>query len=300
LKGEIEISKKGKPTLLIIGGSGYVGRHLCCLARRAFNVCYTYLTNPIHIDGCQGFRLDIADEGKVVKLVDLVSPGIIYHTAYDRTNLWNSIVDGTTNLMNGFKMLKNKFRKEKNHPLLKFFFLSTDAVFDGEKKNYTEQDAPQPIWDYGKAKRRAEEIVLSNGGTVIRTSLVYGFDPLDSRTRDLFLGLRGEKLLISYFDDEYRCPIYVSDLCEALLELGKVNAPSVIHVAGPQRLSRYEFAVGLAEATGFDKGKVKKGYQEESGLIRPKDVSMSISLAQNVLKTKLRSPEEVFSERIFS
>jgi len=49
---------------------------------------------------------------------------------------------------------------------------------------------------------------------------------------------------------------------------------------------------------GFDKGKVKKGYQKDRGLIRPKDVSMNISLAQKLLKTKLRSPGEVLLEGI--
>jgi dTDP-4-dehydrorhamnose reductase len=228
-----------------------VGWHLCWLAKTEFEVCYTYFKNPVQIEGSQGFALDITDRERVINLVNSVSPGIIYHTAYDRTNLWPSIVDGTTNLVNAFKMLQEKFGEEKRNPLPKFFFLSTDAVFDGGKGNYYEQDIPLPIWGYGEAKLKAEEMVLSNSGTVVRTSLVYGIDPLDSRTRDLFFGLRGEKPLISYFDDEYRCPIYVSDLCNVLLELSKIDSPSVLHVAGPKRLSRYEFAIQLGEAMGF-------------------------------------------------
>ena len=195
--------EKCKRTLLVIGGSGYVGRHLCLLAKREFEIYYTYLSNPLHIEGCKGFKLDITDQERVDGLFNSISPNIIYHTAYDRTNLWTSIADGTTNLMNAFKMLQEKVKREKNSPLPKFFFLSTDAVFDGGKGNYYEQDIPLPIWDYGEAKLKAEEMVLSNSGTVVRTSLVYGFGPLDSRTRDLFLGLQEEKPLITYFDDEY-------------------------------------------------------------------------------------------------
>lgn len=77
-----------------------------------------------------------------------------------------------------------------------------------------------------------------------------------------------------------------------------IDSPSVLHVVGPKRLSRYEFAIQLAEAMGFNKGKVKKRYQKDSGLIRPKDVSMNISLAQKLLKTKPRSPGEVLLEGI--
>lgn len=272
-----------------------MGWHLCWLAKTEFEVCYTYLKNPIHIEGCQGFSLDITDRERAINLVNSVLPDIIYHTAYDRANLWESIVEGTSNLIYAFKTARERFKEEKKHILSKFFFLSTDAVFDGGKRNYSEQDIPLPIWDYGKAKAEAERIVLSNGGMVIRTSLVYGFDPFDPRTRDLFLGLRGQKPVMVYFEDEYRCPIYVLDLCQVLLDLLEIDSPSVLHVAGPKRLSRYEFTVQLAEAMGFDKEKVKKGYQKDSGLIRPKDVSMSISLAQKILKTKIRSPEEALS-----
>ena len=83
-----------------------------------------------------------------------------------------------------------------------------------------------------------------------------------------------------------------------LLTYKFIDSLSILHVAGPQRLSRYEFAIQLAEAMGFDKEKVKKGCQKDSGLIRPKDVSMNISLAQSILETKLRSPQEVFLEGI--
>ena len=290
--------EKYKRTLFVIGGSSYVGRYLCILGKKEFEVCYTYFKNPIQIEGCRGFTLNITDRERVINLVNSVLPDVIYHTAYDSANLWASIVKGTSNLICAFKKVQERFKRENKYLLPKFFFLSTDAVFDGGKGNYYEQEIPLPIWDYSEAKLKAEEMVLSNSGTVVRTSLVYGFDPLDSRTRDLFLGLQGKKPLMVYFEDEYRCPIYVLDLCKALLELSKIDSSPVLHVAGPKRLSRYEFAVQLAQAMGFKREKVKKGYQKDSGLIRPKDVSMNISLAQKLLKTKLRSPGEVLLEGI--
>ena len=41
---------------------------------------------------------------------------------------------------------------------------------------YRETDSPMPVWEYGRAKREAELKVLDAGGTVVRNSLVYGFD----------------------------------------------------------------------------------------------------------------------------
>ena len=55
--------------------------------------------------------------------------------------------------------------------------VSTDLVFDGEKgEPYVEDDAPNPLSDYGRAKLDAERGVLEAhpGALVVRTSLIYG------------------------------------------------------------------------------------------------------------------------------
>lgn len=78
-----------------------------------------------------------------------------------------------------------------------------------------------------------------------------------------------------YFEDEYRCPIFVNDLCEALLELAELNVPPILHIAGPERLSRYKFTKRLVDGLGLDRQKVKKGFQKDFPEIRPEDNSLA-------------------------
>src|SRR5207249_6938176 len=95
----------------------------------------------------------------------------------------------------------------------------------GRRGWYREVDRPSPIEPYGESKVAAEREVLGRGGVVARTSLIYGFDPLDPHTERMVGGplRRGERP--PFFVDEFRCPVYVCDLADALLELAG-RAPS--------------------------------------------------------------------------
>ena len=270
---------------LVVGASGYVGRNLCQLLSKTHEVYGTYFKNPVKITG-QGVLLDIRDEQAVQTLFEKIRPDLVYHLAYDREDLDASIVVGTQNLLEA---------RAKWSPANPFIFMSTDAVFDGETGPFKETDEPKPIWGYGKAKRRAELEVLSSGGTVIRTSLVYGFDPLDPRTEELKQGLETGYFKYKYFEDEIRCPTFVDDLCGALIEIGERDncTGDIFHVAGPEAINRYEFAKKLAFILGFEKPTIPHGYLPDSGFIRPKNLTLDISLTRKTLKTKVRTVDEV-------
>ena len=58
----------------------------------------------------------------------------------------------------------------------KIVYISTEAVFDGKRGNYSENDMPQPITLYGRAKHEAEKVIQKQTGNymIIRTSYIYG------------------------------------------------------------------------------------------------------------------------------
>jgi len=78
-----------------------------------------------------------------------------------------------------------------------------------------------------------------------------------------------------------------------------MNTPRILHIAGSERISRYDFAVRLARRFGFDGRTIPAGSLEGSGMIRPKDVSLQTSLAEKLLKTRLRSSAEVLEGQIY-
>jgi dTDP-4-dehydrorhamnose reductase len=129
-----------------------------------------------------------------------------------------------------------------------FFLFSTDLVFDGRKGNYDESAAVNPLSVYGETKIAAEKIVLANPRhSVVRTSLNGGVSPTGDRgfneqLRQAFQN--GQKLTL--FTDEFRCPIPAIETARAVWELAGKSAAGLYHVAGAERLSRWEIGCLLA------------------------------------------------------
>lgn len=130
-----------------------------------------------------------------------------------------------------------------------FLFFSTDLVFDGQKGSYVETDAPNPLSVYAETKVLAERHVLRNPNhTVIRTSLNAGPSLPGDRGMDeqMLLALRAGKTL-HLFTDEFRTPIPAEETARAVWELARQNARGIYHVAGAERLSRWEIGQLLVQ-----------------------------------------------------
>jgi dTDP-4-dehydrorhamnose reductase len=268
--------------LLITGGSGYLGQHLFARAREnsSWVTHATYLTHPVpHAE-----RLDITDERAVDALIRDFQPRVIVHTAFrfqEDARQMHVNADGTRFVARAAQRVGARL-----------IHLSSDVIFDGERGWYRETDAPRPITPYARTKAAAEHAVLEEcrAYVIVRTSLIYGFEPLDPRTRAVLCGE-----MPKLFVDEFRCPIWVNDLAEALLELAANDFVGILHVAGPERLSRYAFGVKLAHALGVKPLPFEPTRAEASGLMRPRDCSLDCALARQVLKTRVKSVDEVLS-----
>jgi len=270
---------------LIIGSSSYVGQYLYSFLESKYKVISTYFSHREKISHGDVICLDVRDAYLVRKTIKDVKPDFIYLLAYSLNDMEKTIVGGASHVMTAAKSLEARV-----------IFLSTDAVFGGRNARYAEYDTPDYINEYGRAKHEAERIVLNNGGIVVRTSLVYGFEPLDPRSEQLLEDLKKGKTRIAYFSDELRCPIFVMDLCNMLTILAKMKAPRIFHMAGPECLSRLEFARKIASAFNFNIGKIRTSLLKESGLNRPQRLCLDSSLAQRILNFRIRSLDEVLSE----
>jgi len=274
--------------LLITGGSGYLGSHLANVASHKWSVLYTWLNRPVSIANASNARLDILDINQVKALFQGFRPEAVVHTAYSQTNL-DVIVNGTSNIVAACDEIG-----------VRLVHLSTDAVFNGEGSWYSEGDSPAPVHPYGRAKLESEKAVLGSSynrnAVVVRTSLIWGIDPMDKWTRYIKDMLEKRELLILY-DDEYRCPIRVDELAQAILELVDLEYKGIIHVAGPDRLSRYEFGRMIAISQGWNTESITSGPNSMSGTVRPRDCSLNCSLARKLLRTRISSPKELLTIR---
>jgi dTDP-4-dehydrorhamnose reductase len=162
--------------------------------------------------------------------------------------------------------------------------LSSDLVFDGEQDApYTEEDEPNPITAYGRDKADAERAVLEAHpeALVVRTSLLYGGAEPGPQER---LAAAPDAF---FFTDEIRSPVHVGDLAAALLELAGGAQAGILHAAGADPLSRFEFA-------GLLTGRPVRGASlAESRQVRPRNCSLSSARAASLLRARLRGAREV-------
>jgi dTDP-4-dehydrorhamnose reductase len=184
-------------------------------------------------------------------------------------------------------------------------FLSTDLVFDGRRGNYTETDATNPLHIYGETKVAAEEIVLRNSRhLVLRMSLNGGASRSGNRAfnEQLRRVLQTEPGM-TLFTDEFRSPIPAIETSQAIWELANKNCAGLFHVAGAERLSRWQIGQLLLKRWPEVKAKIESGSAKDfSGPPRALDTSLDISKAQIFLSVPLpgltgwlaANPREIF------
>lgn len=182
----------------------------------------------------------------------------------------------------------------------RMLFLSTDLVFDGQSGGYDEKAAVNPLSFYAETKVEAERIVLKHPGhLVIRTSLNHGISPTGDRgfNEEMTLGWRAGRKF-NLFTDEFRTPIPAVCTARALLELVGQQVDGILHVAGAERLSRWEIGQVLAESLpGLDCPMEPGSLKDYVGAPRSPDTSLECRRAQSLLSFPLPRYSEWLREQ---
>jgi dTDP-4-dehydrorhamnose reductase len=133
--------------------------------------------------------------------------------------------------------------------------LSTDWIFDGREGPYKESARPAPLNSYGWSKWGAEimlEAFAELPCTIVRVTNLYD-GTTDNFATDVVATLEaGEEFKAS--PDLYGNPTYIPHLVWALQDIiiRKLDYIQKINIAGTDRMSRYNFAVKIAEKMRLD------------------------------------------------
>ena len=251
--------------MLVTGGTGYLGGAVVACADTA----------GWDVVAVGSADADVRDRRAIEELVASTSPDAVVHTAYVRhgPTAREVIVDGSAHVANAARAAGARL-----------VHVSTDVVFDGRAgRPYREDDLPTPVTDYGRAKATAEHLVrtIAPRALVVRTSLLYGGPGGPMSLHEAAV----HDPEATFYVDEIRCPVQVDDLAGALVELAASDLGGVLHVAGPEAVSRHQFAELVA------------GHPVPAGVAppgRPLDCRLDTSLASRVLATTVRGVREVY------
>lgn len=282
--------------VLITGASGFLGHALLAKFSADHDVVGCFNSRPIEGAVAVREKLDFTDAAQCSSILEQHLPEVIVHAgAMTQTSDCEQYPDlaqrvnvgGTQNLLDAAKELPNAPH---------FIYVSTDLVFDGRTGNYSEDDSTNPIMIYGRTKLAAEELVKSYPGqfAIVRSSLIYGLLNRDNPSFLDWMFRSIESGTGKLFEDEYRTPVFVEDICTAIERIAAAKHTGTFHIAGPTRLSRYEFGLLAADAFAIARNKVKAGRLSDTKLSapRPADVSLDISKARRVLDYSPLSPRE--------
>jgi dTDP-4-dehydrorhamnose reductase len=279
--------------LLLTGASGLLGSNLLRSGRERFDLfglCSPRDPSP------PGPRVDLTNARALRDAVEQFRPDVILHAG-----AMTGPVDCEKHPDEAMRVNVDATRLLASLAAehgARFLFLSTDLVFDGNKGMYREEDPVGPLSHYGRTKVLAEQATHERmpAALIVRTTLMVGFSPRGNRSVNEAMQTaldRGETLRL--FRDEYRSIIGVGNLAEALLELADSTVTGVLHLAGPERRSRYDWGLLIARRFGWDLSRLQPVTRAEMPMVppRPADVSLDIGRARRVLKTPIQSIEEV-------
>lgn len=201
--------------ILVTGGSGALGTSL----KKAFKDAFF----PDRKE------MDICDAESVEAAISDFKPDILIHTAAlvgireceeDKEKAWKTNVEGTQNIVNSIKKLKN-------NPYL--IYTSTACVFAGEdKKFYTENSIPAPKNYYSLTKLCGEIVARQHDNTcIIRTN----FTP------------KKQWKYPKAFTDRFGTYLFSDNVAEGIKDVINKKEKGILHIVGDKRISMYELAV---------------------------------------------------------
>jgi dTDP-4-dehydrorhamnose reductase len=207
----------------------------------------------LDLKGFDYTMLDITNRSDVKNLVVYFNPDVIVNTAaytnvdgceLNRELAWRVNVEGVRNLVHSARRVDAKL-----------IHISTDYIFDGKNGPYDENAIPNPINYYGRTKLASENEIKIGGirFAILRTNVLYGVGKNVKSNFALWLYNKlssGEKIKV--VTDQIGNPTYVDDLAFAILKVVEFDKEGIYNVGGKDFVSRYDFALKLAEIFSFD------------------------------------------------
>jgi len=277
----------------VTGGSGLLGSNIIMAARSRFEVYASYNKNRVEMNGARFLKADLTDKSQL-KHIEQLNPNLIIHCAA-LTDI-DGCEDNPDEAYRQNVLMSKNIAELANQTGAYLIHISTDAVFDGRRGNYSEADKPNPISVYGKTKLHAEHEVLSihPSSSVIRTN-IYGWNKRDKFSlAEWMLNKLENNDELPAFKDIIYSPIIVNNLIVQLFVLYDKKFSGIIHLAGGESCSKLDFANVLAEVFALDKSLIKTTSIDDLNLraSRGKNINLDVSRAQKLLNTPLPKVRE--------
>ncbi len=235
---------------VVIGASGLIGSHLLRIGRQRGNqvIGTTFRQNVPDL-----LTVDVTERAAMAALIAEYRPKVVFFPAATPNVDLCEAEPALTRRTNVDAVRTVAEIAAENECFVVFY--STDYLFDGSEGPYEEADPINPINEYGRQKRDAEDAlreVLPDAHLIVRTTVVYGQERQGKNflTRLIRTVRQGESIRVP--DDQIGNPTLVDDLAETSWTLADMRAAGTYNVVGPDWIDRFAFAQEAARVFGLE------------------------------------------------
>ena len=270
---------------LVFGASGQVGgaivRELGAVGEAVAGTRYTG-------SDARYLRVDMTQENSVSEAFASVNPDIVWVPAAlpnvdwceeHPDDSWAVNVEGPVRVM-----------EQARRDSLPLIFFSTDYVFDGTHGPYLETDAVHPLQTYGQHKVEAEQRLLHYDGTVVvRPAWIYSAEPMPRNFVFRVLQDLKHGRPIRALADQMNTPTPAAPMVRQAWQAVQDGFRGILHLAGPERLSRLELVRRIAQLSGHDPAVVQSVGSHELSLParRPLDGGLATLFPRYAIQDRL-------------
>ena len=252
--------------ILITGASGLLGVNLALEAARGHTVFGVVNTRQLNTDAFTVLQADLLESGAVDRVLDQAQPDWVIHcAALANLEACEQNPDLARELNTGLpRVLASRCRKGG----ARLLHVSTDAVFDGHRGGYTEEDAPNPVNLYARTKLQGERAVLeADPGAIVARVNLFGWSLSGERSlaEFFFNNLQAGNRIMGFTDVNF-CPLLTNDLAQVFMHMLQKELQGLYHVVNPSCLSKYDFGVAIARKFGFDPALIAPTSVRDAGL----------------------------------
>jgi dTDP-4-dehydrorhamnose reductase len=207
-----------------------------------------HMAGKTNVDGCE------TDKARDKEILEFNDPQKREEAWKKEQTAWAVNVFGTQNVVEACQKANKKI-----------VYISTDFVFDGKKRSYSEEDVCNPINWYAKTKHEGEKLIQSSGLDYIIARIAYPYRAFFERNdfvRAIIAKLqKSEKL--NMITDHIMTPTFIDDIANALDILIRLEQKGIFHVVGSQAITPYDGAIKIARLFGFDESLISKTTRRE-------------------------------------
>ena len=232
-----------KPTILVTGANGQLGRELQVLSDAHPGYSFIFTDRS---------QLSIEHPQQVLDLFAMHNPAwcinCAAYTAVDKAETEKEVAFRINGEAPGY--LAAACRRTG----ARLIHVSTDYVFDGTSATpLKEKDKTGPINIYGASKLEGEHNAMEqhpDGTVILRTAWVYS--EFGNNFVKTMIRLMKERPAINVVDDQIGSPTYAADLAAAILTIIKSPrfVPGIYHYSNEGRISWFEFAMAIRSHIG--------------------------------------------------